>query len=306
MPIRGRSRRILLAALLAVLAGTATVLWLRQSAPELTPAQLVARLGARDATVAFVDVKTLRRAGLLSLLAGSKAAREQEYATFVSQSGFDYEQDLDHLLVAFQGDTTEALLQGRFRWSRLRQYAQQQGGKCTDDRCDVPGNQSGRVITFQPLQSNLMSLKVTPTAAASPPGAGANLSDIPNAPVWVSVSPTQLQKGGTPTGTRLFALALQDAEKILFTVGPDQSRFRIDLNVTSKTSRDAAVLTAQLQTITDTLQKLIAHEAKPPAKDDLSTVLAAGTFRREDRRVLGTWPVERAFLEKIASSGGER
>ena len=44
---------------------------------------------------------------------------------------------------------------------------------------------------------------------------------------------------------------------------------------------------------------MIAREKKTPNPVDLSAVFSSGVFRREHRRVIGRWPVERAFLESI-------
>jgi hypothetical protein len=46
---------------------------------------------------------------------------------------------------------------------------------------------------------------------------------------------------------------------------------------------------------------LIAWEHQPPNPRDLSGVLVAGKFERLGARVLGRWPLARAFLEKLAS-----
>jgi hypothetical protein len=48
------------------------------------------------------------------------------------------------------------------------------------------------------------------------------------------------------------------------------------------------------------LRELIAKEPQKPSPGDLATVLAAGVFRQDDTRVAGRWPIERAFLEKLA------
>jgi hypothetical protein len=45
---------------------------------------------------------------------------------------------------------------------------------------------------------------------------------------------------------------------------------------------------------------MIAKEGAKPGRGDLATVLLEGTFRQEQRRVLGRWPIDRAFLEALA------
>jgi hypothetical protein len=44
---------------------------------------------------------------------------------------------------------------------------------------------------------------------------------------------------------------------------------------------------------------MIEREHQKPNPVDLSGVLTSGTFRSEGRRVAGTWPIERAFIENL-------
>jgi hypothetical protein len=48
------------------------------------------------------------------------------------------------------------------------------------------------------------------------------------------------------------------------------------------------------------LRKLISRTGGQPNPADLSGVLTQGSFRREGRRVIGRWPIERALLESLA------
>jgi hypothetical protein len=43
----------------------------------------------------------------------------------------------------------------------------------------------------------------------------------------------------------------------------------------------------------------MAHEHQQPDPADLSAVLVAGSFRRDDRRVYGQWPIARAFVDAV-------
>jgi hypothetical protein len=55
------------------------------------------------------------------------------------------------------------------------------------------------------------------------------------------------------------------------------------------------------QNTTDTLRKWIEREHQQPNPADLSGLLVAGTFHRDDRRVFGQWPVSRAFVDSLAA-----
>jgi hypothetical protein len=128
---------------------------------------------------------------------------------------------------------------------------------------------------------------------------------IPTRPVWLAI-PSGALKGrqDLPAGTRLFAKAIEDAEHVTLSLGGEPGRFEAYLEVTCSKAEDASVLVTQLEGVTTVLRDLIAREKKTPSLRDLSGVLVAGKFSREDRRVVGRWPVERVFLEALA--GGSR
>jgi hypothetical protein len=123
---------------------------------------------------------------------------------------------------------------------------------------------------------------------------------IPDQPVWVSIPPSVLQKPETfPAGTQLFAKALQNSDTVTLSVGPNGQSFRAMLTVTCRSAEEAVLLEAQFEKVTEVLRKLIAANQQQPNPKDLSGVLTSGAFRREDRRVLGNWPIEKAFLENM-------
>src|SRR5882762_6214685 len=94
------------------------------------PASLMSYLPTANATVVYLDVAAIRRSGLLNMIAGSKAAQELEYQTFVDETLFDYRQDLDAVAAAFKDDQVFFALRGRFHWKNLMEYAVRQGGSC--------------------------------------------------------------------------------------------------------------------------------------------------------------------------------
>jgi hypothetical protein len=52
--------------------------------------------------------------------------------------------------------------------------------------------------------------------------------------------------------------------------------------------------------VTEVLRQIIEKEKQKPTPGDLAGVLTAGAFHQEDSRVLGRWPIERAFLDNLA------
>jgi hypothetical protein len=105
-----------------------------------------------------------------------------------------------------------------------------------------------------------------------------------------------------PPGTKLFLKALEAAERLMLTIGPGGEAFEVAMDVTCRTEEQAAILKAQLEGITTFLQKLIQRERQQPNPGDLSGILTSGTFHRDSRRVIGRWPIRKAFLESIAGS----
>jgi hypothetical protein len=67
----------------------------------------------------------------------------------------------------------------------------------------------------------------------------------------------------------------------------------------------ASTLVIQLEQLTETLRTWIAREHLKPNPGDLSGVLTAGSFRREDRRVFGSWPIPKEFVRTISDGAGK-
>jgi len=274
---------------------------------DATPQGLLARIPGGDSVILSIDVRALRQAGILSALAGSRLVEEPEYKAFVLETAFDYRQDLDSILAAFHPNATYLLLRGRFNWRRLSAYAASQDGFCRNTLCRMPGSVPERKISFFPVNPDVMALAVSQDESAATNLMGhrklALAFEVPRDPLWLAVSAGYLKDhGGLPAGTRLFAKAMEGAERIVISLGPEQDRFKAVLDVTCRTADDAALLVLQLEGVTRLLRDLIEKENKVPNPRDLSGVLAAGTFRQAGARVEGRWPVHRAFLEVLAGS----
>ena len=275
------------------------IAWRRQR--TLTPASWLWRLPRQDTLIAYIDFAALRRAGILSLLDGSKVGEEPDYRSFVQKTRFDYKQDLDAAMVAFAPSGKFMLLKGRFDWTSLRAYVQAQGGRCDNPLCRMTGSAPERRISFFPVLSSLMALAVSQdesaalrmTSPADAPG-----PEMPAAPVWLSIPPSALKPGSSlPAGTSMFARGMEQAESVLLTFAPEGPRLAARLEVRCRNEQDAADLSAQLAKATGLLRQMIERERQKPNTADLSGVLAAGAFRSEGARVRGYWPIERAFIE---------
>lgn len=281
------------------------VFFLLDRAPS-APMDLVEYLPDKAGTVLYVDVDALRKSGILGMIAGSKAAEDLEYKEFIEQTGFDYRHDLDGFVATFRGGQVFFAVRGRLDWDKLAAYARKRGGSCKGTYCVADGSQPGRRVSFHKLRSNLIGLAVSPDDMAAYQ-ISRNASKVspfsPDAPIWVMVPSAVLKEADSlPAGTRAFALALQNADRAIFSIGPDADHLKIAVNVTCQDVDAASKLLVQLENTTSLLRRMLAQEHREANASDLSGVLVAGTFRREDRKVSGEWPVQRAFVESITGS----
>lgn len=298
--------KLLVGGLIGIAAlGVAIAIYFNQFS-KLTPVEIAAYFPKREAALLYLDVDLVRRAGLLEQIVGSAVGEEPEYKEFLSGTGFDYKRDLDRVMMSSGQGQHYFVLQGRFDWEKLEGYAGKQGGKCESGFCSLPGSESGRLISFYPINKTLMALASGPEESAAKRierRAAEKLTfDPPTAPVWIHVPGAVLQsQKEAPSGTKLFLKALEAAQDVLVTLDAKSggSSFEVAMNVNCRSEADAATLKAQMEGITTLLQKLIAREKQTPSTSDLSGVLTAGKFERQANRVLAKWPVERALLQSL-------
>ncbi len=278
--------------------------------PELQTydaARMLSTLPAEQATLLYLDAAALRKDGVLGLLAGSRAVEEPDYRQFVTQTGFDYRTDLDGVAASFVEGSAFITARGRFQWKRLNAYAESQGGQCRGAVCTMAGSRPERNISFYPLQSNVLALAVSPqTAAVMQIGPGRRQSEAsPPAllrdPVWMSVPPAVFENLDLFPGARSFLSPLAHASQVTFAAGPKGTGIELRLQVNCATPEAAAELARQLSDTTGLLKKLIEREHSTTGPRDFSTILTAGNFQQQQSQVIGTWPVERAFMEALAS-----
>src|SRR5579872_3449948 len=283
-------RGLLIVAIAAgVLSAIGTVTYLK-TRDLSSPESILARLPSDNATVLSIDFAALRRGGILELLSGPMVDQEPEYKVFVEKTAFDYRRDLDHAFVSFHPSGVYFLVQGRFDWKRLEAYAREQGGGCFNSLCRMPGSVPSRKISFFPLRSSLMAMAVSEddfaaTRMNDPPKIARHIA-MPAQPVWLSLPAATLKNSGDfPTGTQLFAKAMEDAESAVISLAPAGKAYEAQLDVVCRNAQEASVLAAQLQRVTQVLRQMIEKEKQKPGPGDLAGVLTAGVFRQEDARV---------------------
>ncbi len=302
-----KKRAWLLIAIVAAVCGGSVwgVVWYRSR--PISTARLLKRLPTRDALVVYIDFAELRRGGILRPLDSAKIEEDPDYRSFARKIDFDWKLDLDALIVASAPTGNFMFARGHFAWKSLRAYAISVGGDCHNSLCRAAGSAPGRRISFFPVQAGLMALAVSPDQSAvldlQTTRSGPD-PEVPNAPVWLSIPASLLKSSANlPTGTRMFARSMEQAENVVLTFGPDGNRIAARLEVRCRDEHDALEVAGQLASATLTLKQMLEREHQKPGPADLAGVLAAGAFRSEGRRVFGYWPIERAFVENILSGG---
>jgi hypothetical protein len=260
-----------------------------------------------DGLVMWVDFAALRRAGLLQLLAGAKGAEDPEYQSFVYATRFDYMNDLDSALAAFpRAGGAYMLVSGRFDWKSLRGYVTRENGQCVNSLCRVTGSTPDRHISFLPLRSDLMAMAVSTDPWAVSELAGPRPAPYPAMPtgmVWLRF-PGSLLKSATslPEGTALFARILEEAPMVLISFAPEGKRLAAKLQIDCHSPKEASDLAGEFAARTELARSLFAREHQTPSPADFSGIVTSGVFRTEGTRVLGTWPIELAFVQNLLTT----
>jgi hypothetical protein len=303
---RFQLRQLVVLLLVACALAAGGIYWFR-ARTSAQSSNLVAYLPTASASVIYIDVDALRRSGILGMLAGSKTAEEPDYQQFVRETKFDYRQDLDAVAAALKDGRIYFALRGRFHWNNLRDYAVRQGGSCHNDFCVVAGSQPNRRISFYPLKPDVMAMAIGPDdfgayQIADQPGPLSLAT--PKDPMWAIIPAVSLQSmDALPSAAKAYVPALQGAEQIVFSISAARDRqLQLGVHVTCKDATAASALLIQFETITRALRDLLAHQHQKPDPADLSGVLVAGSFRRDERQVYGAWPIPKAFVDAIAGS----
>lgn len=297
----------LLVVLIAVVCGASIggIVWYHSS--TLTPEALLKRLPASDSLVMWVDFAALRRSGFLQLLAGAKSAEDPEYQAFVYATRFDYMSDLDAALVSFSHSGGSYFLAwGRFDWKSLRNYVAREHGQCVNSLCRVVGSAPDRHISFLPLRRDLMAMAVSTdqyavnTLAIPRPGPDPKL---PQGLIWLRF-PGWLPKYAAtlPDGMRPFARIIENSPTVTVSFEPDGEKLAARLDIECRSPQEAADLVTQFAAVTDTARSLFEREHQTPNPADFSGIVTSGTFRSEGARLLGQWPIDRAFVENLVGT----
>ncbi|MBL8228191.1 MAG: hypothetical protein JNL98_06925 [Bryobacterales bacterium] len=285
-------------------AAIAVAVYWRYTQRPLPDAELLGRLPLAGRVVVRLDVAALRSSGLLDSLAGAANIEEADYKQFVAETGFNYRRDLDTVLLSHSPNEASFLLTGRFQWSRLQAYAAKQGGSCSNGICRVKSSTPGRNVSFARINSCTLamasSIETDAARTMLAPPAPIVDTEYPSAPVWFVIPSERLQDEKIlPTGTRMFATALGNPERLTLSIGPQGNGFTATLSARYPSIENAAQTLIEMNAATKLLQRLLRLEHKEPNPRDLTGVLNKGEFRVEGSRLTATWPIERVFFENL-------
>lgn len=278
-----------------MLAG-AVVLYLLLVAPRRArdPQRLLTCFPAGGYTTLYIDVQTLREAGVLDQLAGAAGAEEPDYRAFVAATGFNYRRDLDAVAVYFAPDARLIVARGRFDRTKLAAYAKAGGGRCAGQLCTVEGSAPDRQISWTPLDGDLLGIAVAPDPlAATLIGKASRAPEpLPPAPVWLTLPGAALEdREGLPAGFSALLSSLNGASRATFAVNGSDQGFEIRLVAPFDDRLRAEASVKRLREATEALKTLMARAGTPLKKGSLAETLTLGSFMADGTRVQGKWVV---------------
>lgn len=274
---------------------------------DLPVHELARYLPSKDAVTVSIDVKSLRAAGLLDALAGSRVAEEQDYRSFVDVTGFDYRTDLDTLLYSSsEGGNIYLLAVGRFDWNAITSYANGQGAMCRYGFCRMRSSQAGKWLSFFPMRSNVMGFAVSQDelgALALQERAEPVAASLFAEPITISL-PGRLLKAKPPAVPASLAAWLglmEGGESARIVVAGRSGDFEIKMQIQCATPTAGAAMAKRLNDGLLELREVSAKAEADGGPNGLPLLLSQGQVKQEDRTVVTTWSVNRGFLESLLS-----
>jgi len=305
--VKLRPWQFVLFLLLAAAAAVVAVFEFSRSSPE-TPGELVAILPHQDSMVFFINAGLLRDAGVLGEFAGPQAGEEQDYQNFIAQSHFDYQRDLDRVAGTFNRGEVFLVIEGRFDWVRLREYAKKHGGGC-DNICWLPASTPGRWISFLPISPRIMGLAVSANQRAvysfGPVGTHRRpkAEEVPAGLVWLVVPKAVLRNPPElPPSAQGFVSALGDAESLAISLAVSPGNggtMELHLDAVFDSSAKANQIRSQLENATELVKRTTADRRVEGDSALLAALLASGRFTATGGHVNGSWTARPELLNAI-------
>jgi len=163
----------------------------------------------------------------------------------------------------------------------------------------MPASKPGRYISFYPMRANILALAVAADRRAASriaaPPANVSASPAASAPVWVSAPGAEFRDlSGLPDGSHILS-PLADAREVTFSLRSGE----LQLDAACASPEIAASIVVRFTATTDLLRKMLQRDHLSPSPSDLSGVLIAGRFQTRASHAIGTWPVQKEFVESL-------
>ncbi len=126
---------------------------------------------------------------------------------------------------------------------------------------------------------------------------------MPSGLVWLRFPGALLKSAANlPAGAASFARIMENAPMVLISFVPEANRLSAKLEIVCRNPQEANDLAGELAAKTELARSLFAREHQAPSPSDFSGIITSGVFRTEGSRLLGSWPIERAFIQNLLGS----
>lgn len=256
------SRRLftILLAAIAAIAIAGYYLHARLSAADHSFSKLVEWAPGNSTFIGYIDIAALRKEPLIAHLASLLAPVEldRDYAEFIGATGFDYQRDLDGVVIAANAGQRLAIAEGRFDQKKIEEYALRSGRVDHErDRATyaMKSMAPGQKIFLTFLNDNHIAVAeggdVAEHLAKAPAPLDLEmrqmLARVDGSPVfaaWKITGPPTPASGGA---TSLISMALQSLRGIDLAIQPDGDRMLISLEGECEDSLHAQKLSGDLE-----------------------------------------------------------
>jgi len=221
--------------------------------------ELIELAPAHSTFIAYIDLAELRKEPLIGRLAAfaEPVTVDPAYKQFISSTGFDYQRDLDEVVIAATADEKLAIADGRFDRKKIEEYALRSG---TIEKTDghtiyvITSKAQGQDISLTFLGTHRIVLGqggdfsgyLTSPRAPLDAAMRQRISRVSGSPAFVGWKiPDSLTHGTGRTGS--FAIpALQSLRAIDLAIKPDGEQLLISLEGECDNSQQAQNLSAGL------------------------------------------------------------
>lgn len=274
--MKSPSRTLVAAAVLAAVAGTAAMGYLyarRSNSAHASPLpDLLTQIPAGAPTLIYVDLAALRQSGFYQHRApvSPNVVPDNDYKDFVQATGFDFEKDLDRVVIAAWPEAVPgehkksvSVAEGRFDLQKIRDYVQRGGKIEQQEGHDVllfQGSKSSEWNSLTFLNDHTVALVQGPSIA---PALGATLSAASRDPIRERVTHiagadifliTRMPSIPDNFGAGVLQSApvanlIRSVQWLTLAARPEGDDLRVSLEGECATNTDARQLEAALETL---------------------------------------------------------